>query len=280
MADAPHGPLVFGVESEDGGGGGPCIGAQPLAYGAGRIGNLGDTRYLQPPGEFTGNNLADQNPLPYRIQATATLKRFELRVRSGAGNGTDVEYEVMRMVPPGPAGVPTPLPSPMLIVLPSTFTGVASIAVDNVCTDGDELVLEVRKTGGIGSSPMDLQAYLQFEDECGGGAGGETCCSPTYIPQSVFFGEGPPNLGTTTEGELLLAASICGQDEPITAAFRPAFDELLTPPIVNSVTFTAAPIPLLFIEYDSSAASDGEYSLHILNACGCCTIVATTVQSG
>ena len=259
-----------------GGGGGPCIGAQPLAFGSGRIGSSADTRYLQPPGEYTGSNLADINPIPYRVQNAATIKRLEIRIRAGAGNGGDVEYEVMRMVPPGPAGVSTPLGAPMLITLPSTFAGVASIAADNVCADGDELVLEVRKAAGIMGSPMDVQAFLQFEQDCGGGGGGG-CCPPSYVGLWTWQGELFPNL-IPGVGSLDFAASLCGQDEPITAVFRGAYDAGLVPaPVVSMVGYAVGPPSLLRVTYDTSGAPDGDYVLEITNACGCCTLIPVTL---
>lgn len=264
MGDAPHGPLVFGLDDDSGGGGGgPCVSPIAIAYGAGSVSSSTTTRYLQPAGEYTGNNVADVNIIVSRIQKACTVKRFQLRIRAGNGNGADIQYEVMRLV----AGVPTTLPVPMLLVLASTFAGDAEVVGDNALVDGDDLVVEVRKAGTVGSSPSDIQAWLQIENDCSGGAGA-ACCPPSYLHANMWFAYGYSYLSAVPDA-LDLDASTCGQDGPFTATIRPsAFSPPGTPPTVLSAGYD--PILQIFRVTWDGDGTDGQFVLEIKNACGCC----------
>jgi hypothetical protein len=258
------------AEEENGGNGGDaCTTASPLAYGNDNIGANQVTKYLDPAGSWSGG-AAGIIPLPYIVQATSKVLRFQIRVTAGQGNGLDVEYEAMRLV----AGVPTSFPAPMIIVLPSTFTGVAAIAVagGNALADGDQVIIEVRKlVGGIGASPNCVQGFLQIENECGGGPPSVGCCAPQYLSQQMH--QAFAHVYTTAAGGLIdLDASVCGQDEPITAVIRAsALFPPATPPAVTGVAYIPPPTNILRVAWDNTG-TDGNFVLEITNACGCCYV--------
>jgi len=267
MGDAPHGPLVFGVEDDGGGGGGPCVGVVPLTYGNNTVSATTTTRYLSPAGEISGTT-AQTDPIPYRMQAAGKVLRFEIRVRVGAGNANVIDYECMLLV----GGVPTSFAAPMIISLPSTFVGVASIAIalGNAVVDGDEVIVEVRKALAVGTSPTDVQAFLQIEDECSGGGGGATCCAPQYLSQEMHQAFAFIYL-SVAGGTMDLDASVCGQDEPITAVIRAsALFPPGTPPTVTGVTYFPG-TNVLRVAWDNTG-EDGNFVLEITNACGCCYV--------
>lgn len=273
-APGPHGPLVFGLEGDGGGGGGGnCVALAPILFGAGRISPAADMRYLQPAGEYTGTNVADNEPIPVCIQAPGKALRFQMRIRNGNGNGDNVEYEAMELV----AGVATSFPNPMLIVLPSTFSGTASVTVTNALVDGTELLVQVRKPTNIGTSPDDLQGCIQVENECGGGGGGGSCCSPQYLSQNQFSAYAEVYL-TGSGFAVDLDASACGQPpgDPgvLQATIRPSF--FGGPPGTPPVVVTAEHDPtnnIARITIDATAATDGRYVLEVTNDCGCCFLI-------
>jgi len=276
MGDAPHGPLVFGVEDDGGGGGGPCIGAIPLTYGNNTVSATTATRYLSPSGEMSGTT-AQTDPIGYTMQATGAVTRFQIRHRVGAGNGATIDYEAMLLV----GGVPTSFPAPLIISVPSTFVGIASITppAGQVIVDGDQVIVEIRKALATGSSPIDVQAFLQIEDECGGGGGGSACCNPvalsgTMVQQFAF---------TITAGDVAtldLDAGTCGADEPVTAVIRDSihFGPQGVAPIPTSPIVVG---PNIFrVAIDGTLATDGFYILELTNACGCCWIHPIEIVSG
>ena len=300
-APGPHGPLVFGLEGEGGGGAieeitsvdgtvvvtnptGPitdlsvpaqnCVALAPILFGAGRIAPAADMRYLQPAGEYTGTNVADNNPIPVCIQAAGRTLRFQMRIRTGNGNGDDIEYEAMELV----AGVAVSFPNPMIITLPSTFSGTAEILATNALVDGTELLVQVRKNTNIGTSPDDLQGCVQVENDCGGGGGGGTsCCAPSYLSQNQFNAYAEIYI-TGTGFAVDLDASACGQPpgDPgvLTAVIRPSFfaGPPGTPPVVVSAEVDNVN-NIARITIDSTAATDGRYVLEVTNDCGCCFLI-------
>ena len=108
-----------------------------------------------------------------------------------------------------------------------------------------------------------------------------TCCAPQYIGFWFWQGEvGAFNLNPGV-GALDFAASLCGQDEPITAVFRGATsDRGADVPLVTNVAYAAAPFSALRVDYDASGVSDGDFVLEITNECGCCSLIALTLQTG
>jgi len=268
--------MVFGLDDDGGGGGGgPCIGAIPLTFGNNTVSATTTTRYLSTAGEMSGTT-AQTDPIPYRMQAAGAVERFQIRVRVGAGNGGTIDYEAMLLV----GGVPTSFPAPLIISLPSTFVGIAAITppAGQVIADGDEIIVEVRKALAVGTSPTDVQAFLQIQDECSGGGGGGTCCNPvalsgTMVQQFAF---------TITAGDastLDLDAGTCGMDEPITAVIRDSihFGPQGVAPIPGLVTVGPN---IIRVAIDGTLATDGFYILELTNACGCCWIHPIEIVSG
>ncbi len=103
---------------------------------------------------------------------------------------------------------------------------------------------------------------------------GAGCCAPQYLSQQMFDAFA---LGYDTTGGVFAAdldASICGQDEPITAVVRPSFfgGPPGTPPVVIIVGYD--PVNnILRVTMDPALATDGRYVLEITNACGCCALI-------
>ena len=264
MGDAPHGPLIFGLEDEGGGGGGACVGVMPWTYGNDSITATTTTRYLAPAGHTSGAQ-ASTDPIPYVAQATGAVNRFQIRVRAGAGNGNTIDYEAMLLV----GGVPTSFPDPLIISLASTFSGLAAITppAGQVLVDGDEVIVEVRKALAVGTGPDDVQAFLQIEDECGGG-GGAACCAPQYLHANQWNAYAFIYI-SGAGGTLDLDASLCGQDTPHTAVIRDsAFGPASTPPLVTGVGYDPI-LNLLRVTWDNSG-EDGQFVLEVTNGCGCC----------
>ena len=102
---------------------------------------------------------------------------------------------------------------------------------------------------------------------------GASCCAPQYLSQEMWAAFAR-TYTTGTGFSVDLDASVCGQDEPITAVARASFFDPAagTPPIVTIVGYD--PVNnILRVTLDSSNADDGRYVLEITNACGCCALI-------
>ncbi len=245
-----------------------------MAWGNANVTATTVTRYLSPVGHMSGAS-ASPDPQPWLAQATGRALRFQIRVRAGAGNGATIDYEAMLLV----GGVPTSFPDAMIISLASTFSGVAAITVPvpgNALADGDEIIVEVRKALAVGTSPDDIQAFLQIEDICGGGGG--SCCPPSYLSQAQFNAYAEIYI-TGQVFAVDLDASLCGQPPGnpgiLGAVIRPSFfgGAPGTPPVVVIAETSPGPPPIARIQIDATGATDGRYVLELTNDCGCCYLI-------
>lgn len=176
-----------------GGGGGACVTAVPLAFGSQNIQASTVTRYLQPVGDYS-SAAAETVEVGYTVQASGTLKRLQIVIDSGAGNGNAVDYTV------NVNGLPTAL----TLSIPSTSAGTFSILADVAIADGDVVSLEVAKALAIGATPMFVQAFVQVENTCGGGGGGGGGGAPARAILPVYdrdkSGSFSPFLSYAVEG--------------------------------------------------------------------------------
>lgn len=271
MGDAPHGPLIFGLDDVDGGGGGgSCTLALPMTFGNQSVSANAATRFLSPAGELSGTT-AQMIPVGYTVQTACTLTRLQIAVNAGAGNGGIIDYDVLV----------NGISVGYIVSEPSTFSGVSEfIGAPVALVDGDVVTVAVLKIAPVGTTPTDVQAFLRIEQECGGG-GGDSCCSPTYIGLWEWQGElGPRNLNPGI-GTLDYAASLCGQGEPLSIVIRGAYLDLgADVPLVLAYVYSAGPPSILRVNYDATGVSDNDFVIEITNDCGCCTILPLTLQTG
>lgn len=148
---------------DSGGGGGPTTACAPLAFGDQTIAAGSGTRYLHPPGGW--NTTADTNNVCQIMQGAGSITRLQIKIRLGAGNGEDVVYTVLLN------GAPTGL----TLTVPSTSAGTFDVSGSVPYVDADEISVEVSKALSVGSSPQDVQAFLQVECDGSGGGGGGDC---------------------------------------------------------------------------------------------------------
>lgn len=169
--------IVNGVEIGNGGGGGSaggaCIAAAPLTFGNANISATTTTRYLAPTGDYSSAT-AVTDPLGYTAQAAGTVKRLQILIGSGNGNGNDVTYTVTIN------GAPTGL----TLDIASTDAGLFEIVLDAPVVDGDEIAIEITKALAIGTSPTEIQAFVQLETDCGGGGGAAAGFAPL---ENMFY---------------------------------------------------------------------------------------------
>lgn len=166
MSDAPHGPMVFGLDGAAGGGGGTGIQPAPLSFAAAVVAATTVTRYLGPTGQW-GSGTANSDELGEKLQADTTLRRLEILIRAGAGNGSDIVYTVNL------DGVATGL----TLAIPSTFAGLTAIDLDVPALAGQVVSVEVAKAVSVGTGPSDVQAFVRI-DGAAGPAGPAGSCDP------------------------------------------------------------------------------------------------------
>ena len=255
MADAPHGPLIFGLEGDDGPPPRGCVEAVAMTLGASFITETTAPRFLLPAGDFT-DGLAPTIAVGYRVQASASLTRFQLRIVAGAGNGLDIVYTVNLN------GVPTAY----TITQPSTASGDFEIVGPPLAlVDGDMLDVVCTKAADVAAGPVGIQAFLRLEQRCAPVA---ACCPPAYLHQNQWdaYAVIYPSVAG---GSLDLDASMCGQDEPFTATIRASFfSPPGTPPLVTLAAYDALN-NIFRVGWDNSG-EDGRFIVEITNGCGCC----------
>ncbi len=143
-----------------GGGGGSENAPAPLTYGALSMTTSTVTRYLYPAGGW-GTGTADTDEKGITLQSDVTLKRLEIVIRAGAGNGEDVDYTVNL------DGVNTGL----TISIPSTSAGSFIVDVNVAGAAGQKVSIELAKLLSIGgASPQDIQAFVTHDGGTGGAA--------------------------------------------------------------------------------------------------------------
>ena len=105
------------------------------------------------------------------------------------------------------------------------------------------------------------------------GGNGALCCAPQYLSQQMFQAFAFPFGTGNNPIDIDLDASVCGQDEPLTAVIRPSFINLAaTPPLVTSVVYDGLANSLRVV-IDASNSEVGLFVLEITNACGCCFLL-------
>ena len=139
----------------------PCIEARPMEFASDVLTATTTTRYLNPTGAW-GSGTASVDEIGITLQAATILKRLELVIENGAGNGEDIVYTVNL------DGAPTGL----TLTIPSTSSGAFSIDLDVTATEGQVLTVEAAKALAVGSSPSGIQANVRYEGCAAAGASG------------------------------------------------------------------------------------------------------------
>lgn len=123
--------------------------ATMLAWGNSGISATTTTRFLAP---FYDDSLAKTSVVQFRVTRDGTLRKLRVRQNSPAGNGNDIVYTVRV------EGVATALS----VTMASTATDGADLVNEIAVVDGDRIDIEVTKAAGVGASPSDIMAVLEF----------------------------------------------------------------------------------------------------------------------
>lgn len=123
--------------------------ATMLAWGNRGISATTTTRFLAP---FYDDSLAKTSVVQFRVTRDGTLRKLRVWQSSPAGNGNDIVYTVRV------EGVATALS----VTMASTATDGADLVNEIAVVDGDRIDIEVTKAAGVGASPSDIMAVLEF----------------------------------------------------------------------------------------------------------------------
>lgn len=118
-------------------------------FGNGGVAATTTTRYLTP--GYIKNN-APTSPVQFRVLRAGTFRRLRVRHNSPAGNGNNIVYTLRAN---GSGGS-------LAVTMASTDADGSDLANTLVVAAGDLIDLEVTKASGIGSSPSDIMASVEF----------------------------------------------------------------------------------------------------------------------
>jgi hypothetical protein len=120
-----------------------------MLFGAGQVGSSTTTRYLFP---CYSDSLAQTSAVQFRASRAGTLRNLRVRHNITAGNGNNIVYTVRKN------GAGTTL----TVTSASTTADGSDVAHTVGVAAGDLLDIEITKAAGIGASPRDVVASVEF----------------------------------------------------------------------------------------------------------------------
>jgi len=128
----------------------PASGSTPqLLWGDNSVGSSTTTRYLSPGYD---DGLAETIPTQFRVVRAGTFQNLRIRHNVPAGNGNAIVY-TLRV---------NGVPSALTVSLASTATDGSDLANNVVVAVGDLIDIEVTKAAGVGSSPTNITATVEY----------------------------------------------------------------------------------------------------------------------
>ena len=120
-----------------------------LSWGNNSVSATTATRYLTP---WYDDGLAQTTAIQFRVPRAGTLQNLRVRHNSPGGNGNDIVYTVRV------EGVA----SALTVTLASDAADGSDLANTVAVAAGDRIDIEVTKAAGVGSSPGDVVATLEY----------------------------------------------------------------------------------------------------------------------